>query len=106
MLAILIPFIFFVYRKNKEESFFSSIGFYAPTIKSFYYLIGISVIIVVAGFCLILIVKQIKEVALSQITIAYKVKSAGLNINGILILLINTTIKTSLSEEIFFRGFL
>ncbi len=106
ILLTIVPFIFFIFRKNKQESFFRYIGLYRPSVKSVIYLICITLLILSAGLTLVIVDDNVRQIALSPGTIAHKVSANGLNITGILILLVNTVIKTSLSEEIFFRGFL
>ncbi|MEO5906413.1 MAG: CPBP family intramembrane glutamic endopeptidase [Saprospiraceae bacterium] len=105
ILLTIIPLIFFLFRKDKQESFFIYIGLYKPTIKSVIYLISITSLILLAGLTLVFADEFVKKIALSPGTIAGKVDLIGFNTTGILVLLINTIIKTSLSEEIFFRGF-
>ena len=48
-LFTLIPFIFFLFRKDKTLTFFRYIGLYKPTSKSLMYVVLASLIFLIAG---------------------------------------------------------
>jgi len=102
----LFPFIFFLFRKDKSVTFFKYIGLYKPTRKSIFYVIGISLLFVVVGIGLTFIDEGIKQAVLSPNSVTGKLRLLGLNATTISILLIIALFKTSLAEEILFRGFI
>ena len=102
----LIPFIFFLFRKDKSASFLKYIGFYKPPIKAVIYVIAASLFFVITGIGLVFIDAGIKQAVLSPNSVTGNIRTLGLNITSLSILFIIALIKTSLSEELFFRGFL
>lgn len=101
-----IPFIFFLFRKDKSVTFFKYLGFTKPTKKSVAIVIIVSLLSVSSMIGLALIDDGIKQAMLSPNSVTGKFRLAGFNVQYILSILIMALIKTSLSEEIFFRGFL
>ena len=102
----LIPFLFFVFRKDKTQRFFQFIGFNKPPIKSIVYVIFISLLFVLIGIGVIFIDDGIRQVVITPPSITGNLREMGLHINSIMILLIIALFKTSLAEEILFRGFI
>jgi membrane protease YdiL (CAAX protease family) len=102
----LIPFIFFLLRKDKTLTFFRYIGLTVPTAKSLIYVIFVSLIFLIAAIGLTFIDSSIKEVLFSPHTVTGKLRLMGLNITSVTILLIIALFKTSFAEEILFRGFI
>jgi len=102
----LIPFLFFLFRKDKSVLFFKYIGLYKPTGKSIIYVIGASLLIVVTGIGLTFIDEGIKQAVLSPNSVTGKLRLMGFNATSVSILLIIALFKTSLAEEILFRGFI
>jgi membrane protease YdiL (CAAX protease family) len=102
----IIPYIFFLFRKDKNVSFFKYIGLTKPTAKSMVYAIGVSLFFVVVGIGLIFIDEGWKQAVLLPNSVTGKIRLMGFNATSVSVLLINALIKTSLWEELFFRGFL
>ncbi|MDQ3049528.1 MAG: CPBP family intramembrane metalloprotease [Bacteroidota bacterium] len=101
-----IPFLFFLFKKDKSLTFFKYIGLYEPTRKSIIYVIWTSLLFVIAGIGLTFIDESIKQAVLSPNSVTGKLRLMGLNATSISILLIIALFKTSLAEEILFRGFI
>jgi uncharacterized protein len=101
-----IPFLFFIFNKDKTVSFSRYIGFYKPTGRSIAYVLLIAVIFLAAGVGLALFDPGIREMLFSPNSVTGKLRQMGPGTNTILILLIIALFKTSLSEEILFRGFI
>lgn len=102
----LIPFIFFMFRKDKSITFFKFIGLYKPTIKSFIYISLAALIFLVAGIGLTFIDDGIKQAVLSPNSVTGKLRLMGFNEITVITLLIIALFKTSFAEEILFRGFI
>ena len=102
----LIPFIVFLFRKDKSVTLRRYIGLYQPTRPSVVYSIFVSLIFLIAGIALVFIDDGMKEVVMSPTSVTGKLRAMGLNTISILTLLIIAGLKTSLSEEILFRGFI
>ncbi len=105
-LFTLIPFIFFLFRKDKTLTFYRYIGLYKPTTKSLMYVVLTSLIFLIAGIGLTFIDDSIKQAVLSPNSVTGKLRLMGLNATTVTILLIIALLKTSFAEEILFRGFI
>ncbi|CAN5505082.1 CPBP family glutamic-type intramembrane protease [soil metagenome] len=106
LVAVLIPFVFFLFRKDKSETFFVYIGLYTPTRISLVYAIGASLLFVITGIGLTFLDEGMKQAVLSPDSVTGKLRLMGLNATSVTSLLIIAWCKTSLAEEIFFRGFI
>jgi uncharacterized protein len=102
----LIPFIFFLFRKDKTVTFLKYIGLIKPTKKSLKYVVGVALLFVIAGLGLTFINESWKNAVLLPNSVTGKIRLMGFSTKTIIVILIIAMIKTSLSEEIFFRGFL
>ncbi|HNP99402.1 MAG TPA: CPBP family intramembrane metalloprotease, partial [Bacteroidia bacterium] len=102
----LIPFIFFLFRKNKSVNFYQYTGFTTPTAKSIYIGVGTSVFFVFTGVVLALVNPGIRDIYLSEKTVTGQLHKLDISIASVTILLCTAIFKTSLSEEILFRGFI
>jgi uncharacterized protein len=102
----LIPFVFFLFRKDKAVTFLKYIGLIKPTRKSLKYVVGVALLFVVAGLGLIFINEDWKNAVLLPNSVTGKIRLMGFSTGAIIVILVIAIIKTSLSEEIFFRGFL
>lgn len=101
----LIPFIFFLLRRDKSVSFFRFVGLYRPTNKSMVYVPVAALLFLIIGIGLIF-VDESKEVLFSPNSVTGKLRSMGFSATTVLILLVIALLKTSFAEEILFRGFL
>lgn len=102
----LIPYIFFLFRKDKTTNFLKYIGLVKPTRKSLKYVVGVALLFVIAGLGLTFINSDWKSAVLMPNSVTGKIKLMSFSTKTIIIILMIAIIKTSLSEEIFFRGFL
>ena len=102
----LIPFLFFIFRKDKTLTFRQYIGLYKPTTKSIVYVLFVSLLFVAVGIGMTFIDSGIKQAVMTPPSITGKLRLMGLNSNTIVILLIIALFKTSFAEEILFRGFI
>jgi membrane protease YdiL (CAAX protease family) len=105
-LFTLIPFIFYKLRKEKSETFFKYIGLYKPPTKSLLYVAFVSLIFLFIGIGLTYIDEDFKQATLSPHSVTGKLRMLGLSGSTITILLMTALFKTSLAEEILFRGFI
>ena len=106
MVFSLIPFIFFLFRKGKGQTFFNYIGLIKPTAKSVVGVIVVTLIFVVMGTGLTFMDAGIRQAVISPPSVTGNLRAMGCNGVSLSVLLIIALVKTSLSEEIFFRGFL
>lgn len=102
----LIPFVFFLFRKDKSQTFFRYIGLYQPTAKSVAGVIVVTLLFVSMGTGLTFIDAGIRQAVISPPSVTGNIRAMGCNGVSLSVLLIIALLKTSLSEEIFFRGFL
>ncbi|MEO6611707.1 MAG: CPBP family intramembrane glutamic endopeptidase [Chitinophagaceae bacterium] len=101
-----IPFIFFLLRKHKRVSFSNYIGLYHPTKKSIVFATLTSLLFVIGAIGMAFMDEGIKQILLSPKSVTGKLRLIGFSVPPVIILLIIALIKTSLSEEILFRGLL
>ncbi len=106
MVFTLIPFIFFLFRKDKTVTFFKYIGLYKPTSKSIKLVLVVILISITSMISIALVNDGVKQAMFSPESVTGKFREMGFNFPTIISLLIMALIKTSLSEEIFFRGFI
>jgi membrane protease YdiL (CAAX protease family) len=106
MVFTLIPFIFFLFRKDKTVTFFKYIGLYKPTARSISLVLVVILISITSMIGMALVNDGIKQAMFSPESVTGKFREMGLNFPTIISLLIMAFIKTSLSEEILFRGFI
>ena len=102
----IIPFIFFLFRKDKMVTFFKYIGLYKPTMKSITIAFIVILISITSMIGLALVNDGIKQAMHAPSSVTGNFRVMGLSIATMISLLIMALIKTSLSEEIFFRGFI
>jgi membrane protease YdiL (CAAX protease family) len=100
-----IPFLVYLITKKTYKGFFHYIGLYKPTAKSIYFAIAASIFFLVSGLGLAFWNPEIKSLMTSPNTVVGKIKEAG-GANSFILIMIIAWIKTSLAEEILFRGFL
>ena len=102
----LIPFVFFLFRKDKSVSFFTYIGLYPPGSKANVYALAVAALFLIPGILLPFVSEELRQAVLTPPSVTGMLHQKGLSTETILTLLIIAWLKTSLSEEIFFRGFL
>ncbi len=100
-----IPWMIYFFLNKEMKGFFAWVGLYLPKDKSWIKPTAIIFIVAVAlmGGAILIFAK----VGIITEEMLYSLKlSKGLNFELLLIVLIKATIQTSLSEEVFFRGFI
>ncbi len=105
-LFTLIPFLFFLFRGDKTIKFNQYIGLYKPPSKSIIYVLLVSLLFLMIGIGMTFFDSGIKEIAMTPASVTGRLRMMGFSTNTILVLLIIALLKTSLAEEILFRGFI
>jgi membrane protease YdiL (CAAX protease family) len=106
LLFSLIPFAFFLFRKDKSQTFLHYIGLYKPSGKSIAYVLVTVTLFLMVGLGMIFTDESVRESALAPMSVTGQLRRMGLSANTVAILLAIALFKTSFSEEIFFRGFI
>lgn len=100
-----IPFIFYLFKEKRAKAFFEWIGFKTTENNVFKYMVIIFVSFLVIIILPYLYLYNTNSLTYTGFTVdAYK--QYGWSMQTILVILIWAVVQTSLSEEIFFRGFL
>lgn len=101
-----IPFLIYLIKTKSAKGFLNYIGLKKSTRKA--NLLAILVVILLVAPILILVFtnEEFKEIMTNPESVTGKIKQIGIGIEAIITILIAAILKTSLSEEIFFRGFL
>lgn len=100
-----IPFIFYLFKEKRAKGFFEWIGFKTTENNVFKYMVIIFVSFLVIIILPYLYLYNTNSLTYTGFTVdAYK--QYGWSMQTILVILIWAVVQTSLSEEIFFRGFL
>lgn len=102
----LIPFIAFLFRKDKSISFFRYIGLYSPTTQSIKYSIATSLLFITAGVVMIFLDEGVREIVVNPPSVTGKIRQVDSSGVAIVLIVIIAMIKTSFAEEVFFRGFI
>ncbi|MBD2701945.1 CPBP family intramembrane metalloprotease [Spirosoma sp. BT702] len=105
-LFTLIPFLFFLFRRNKQITFGQYIGFYNPTRKSMQYTFATLLLFLAVGVGFAFLDDGIRQAVTSPKSVTGQLRQMGFSVESVTTLLLIALIKTSLSEEIFFRGFI
>lgn len=105
IIFMIIPFIAFVIQNKKVKGFFKNIGLAKTTSKAVYLSIGASLFFLVGVLTLVALNDSIKQAMLNPPSTTGKLREMGFQPTTLLILLVIACLKTSLAEEIFFRGF-
>ncbi len=102
----LIPFVFFLFRKDKSVSFFRYIGLYRAPRKAINYSIIGSLLFLAAGVTMVFIDDGVRQLVITPPSVTGKIRQVESSAVAAVLILIVGGIKTSFSEEIFFRGFM
>jgi uncharacterized protein len=94
-----------VITHRSTRGFFDYIGLKATTKKANYLAIVSSVIFLVGGVSLGFLSDEIREIFINPPSVTGELRKLGFGPKSVILLLIIACLKTSLSEEIFFRGF-
>ncbi|HYG03835.1 MAG TPA: CPBP family intramembrane glutamic endopeptidase [Chryseosolibacter sp.] len=106
LLFTFIPFVIFVIRHRRIKGFFDYIGLTKSTRKANFLALLVMVLLVAPLLILILTNNGFKEIMTNPHSVTGKIKQLGVGVEAISLILIASLLKTSLSEEIFFRGFI
>jgi membrane protease YdiL (CAAX protease family) len=101
-----IPFIFFLFRKDKSVSFLQYIGLYKASPTSIRYAMVTSLLFVTTFVGIIFMNESVRHVVVTPPSVTGTIKATDSKGVAVALILIIALIKTSLSEEIFFRGFI
>jgi membrane protease YdiL (CAAX protease family) len=102
----LIPFLVYVLTKRKWKGFFTYIGLIRSNKKANSLAVLACLLFAAPTLLLVIFNTEIREIMTDPHTITGKFRSMGFGIHSVLLILIIAGIKTALSEEIFFRGFI
>lgn len=102
----LIPFIVFLFRKDRALSFTRFIGLTAPGGASIVMAAGLSLLFTAGGLGLAFISNDFRAMLFDPHSVTGKLRALGPDGTGVACLLLIAWVKTSLSEEILFRGFI
>ena len=102
----LIPFVVYLITQRKLKGFFEYIGLKATTKKALLLALATSLIFLAGGISLAFVSNEVREVLINPPSITGKIREMGLQPAAVIILIVIAWFKTSLSEEILFRGFI
>lgn len=102
----LVPFLFFLFRTDKTVGFFTYIGLYRAPVRSVAIVALVALLFVMVGTTLAITQPPIRMMMLSPKSVTGQLHNMGLNFYSVLTAFLIAWFKTSLSEEILFRGFL
>jgi uncharacterized protein len=102
----LIPFIAFLFRRDKSVSFTKYIGLYSAPRNSILYAIVTSLLFLAGAFIFVLLDEGVRAAVFAPNSVTGKLRAMGFNGTSLTVLLIIALLKTSFSEEILFRGFI
>lgn len=102
----LIPFLFFVIQNKSTKGFLNYIGLKRSTKKANSLAAFIVLILVIPLLVLMVSNEEFKSIMTDPNSATGKIKQMGISLDSVMTILIAAILKTSLSEEIFFRGFL
>jgi len=100
-----IPFIVYLIGTKSAKGFLKDIGFYRPEGKTVQLALVASIVLFLVLWGVFLAAGAV-EMFHDEASVTGMLRAAGLSSDTVLALIVMAWIKTSLSEEIFFRGFL
>lgn len=101
-----IPFLVYVIKKKTSKDFLNFIGLKKSIRKANLLALLVMVVLVAPLLILIFLNEEFKAIMINPESVTGKIKHMGISMEAIITILIVAILKTSLSEEIFFRGFL
>ena len=102
----LIPFIFFLFRKDKNIKFGKYLWLYKAWNKSYFYVILVILLFLIFWVWIIFLDNEIKNIVLSENSVTWKLRELWGWFFTVIIIFIIAFFKTALAEEILFRWFL
>ena len=101
-----IPFIVYVIKNKAVKGFFNYIGLIRSTPRANYLAILLSLLLAGPLLALTFFSAEYKEIIIDPETVAGKIRLMGFGGEAIATIIIVAVFKTSLTEEILFRGFI
>ena len=101
----LIPFLVYLIAKKKVKGFFGYIGLKKSTARANLFAVLNTLVFLAPTLTLAFFNEEFKQILTDPGTITGQFRVLGFSLPTVITLLIVALIKTSLSEEIFFRGF-
>jgi len=101
-----IPFFVYLIKTKSTKGFGEYIGLKKSSRKANLFALLIMILLVAPLLILVLANEEFKGVMTNSESVTGKIKQMGIGIEAVITILIAAILKTSLSEEIFFRGFL
>lgn len=102
----LIPFVVYLIKKKTTKGFWEYIGLKKSTKKANILAVATSLLFASALLLLAAFSDEFREIVHNPTSITGKFKAMGVSASAIITLLIMAIFKTSLAEEILFRGFI
>jgi uncharacterized protein len=102
----LIPFIVFLTWRDRSTKFSKYIGWYATPQRGIVYAIATSLLFFAGAFVFVLTDEGVRVAFFAPNSVTEKLRAMGFSLTSVIILIIIALFKTSLSEEILFRGFI
>jgi len=101
----LLPFLVYLITKRKAGGFLDWVGLKKSTRKAILLALAVSLIFLIPPIVFSFISPEFKETLMEPSTMTGKFRAMGPGISTLVVLVAAAVIKTSLSEEILFRGF-
>ena len=101
----LIPFVVFLIQRKTFKGFLGYIGLKKSTLKANLLAVVACLLFAAPPLMLTLTSSAFREIMFDPHSATGKFRQMDLGVSSLIILLVMTLIKTSLAEEIFFRGF-
>jgi len=102
----LIPFVVYLYKKRSTGGFLRYIGLKQSTRRANLLAVLVCLVISVPVLALTLSSPAFKEIMTDPASVTGKIRQLGFSANAVVIVIIAAVFKTSLAEEILFRGFI
>lgn len=102
----LIPFAVYLYQKRSPKGFFNYIGLKKSNRKANLLALLVCLFISVPVLAMTLSSPAFKEIMTDPASVTGTIRQLGFSANAVVIVIIAAVFKTSLAEEIFFRGFI
>lgn len=106
IIFILIPFTVYLVSKKSVRGFFDYIGLKRSEVKANYIAVAVSLVFLIIGVSATVFSSKMRELLTTPPSITGEIKQMGLSLESVGVLLLIACFKTSLGEEILFRGFI
>ena len=106
LIFALIPFLVYLFQKKTAKGFFDDIGLKKSTKRANFLAIFACLLFAAPPLILTLVSNDFKAIMIDPNSLTGKIREMGMGVQTLFILLLMAMFKTSLAEEILFRGFL